>query len=76
MNSSQYTSTSWVQAKCTGATGSITQCTDCEVSPDSATTNSHTGQTTSIGELSLFGKNGRETPIGAYEVAFSITIHQ
>ena len=76
MNPSQYTSTSWVQATCAGATGSTTQCTDCEVSPVSGTTNSHTGQTTSIGELSLSGKNGRETPIGVYEVAFSITIHQ
>jgi len=77
MDPAQYGYTTWVQAACIGATGSGStgKCTSWTVSPVSpGPTNNITGQNTSIGELFLFGKNGRETPIGLYEVAFSITI--
>lgn len=77
MDPAQYGFTTWVQAVCIGATGSgsTAKCDSWTVSPVSpGPTNNITGQNTSIGELFLFGKNGRETPIGLYEVAFSTTI--
>ncbi|HEV2352505.1 MAG TPA: hypothetical protein VG028_21940 [Terriglobia bacterium] len=71
MNPASLAGTSWVQATCNGVASG--QCNSWSIIPVPNTIlNNSTNQNTAVGELLLVTNRGR-TPIGLYEVAFSIT---
>jgi hypothetical protein len=71
MNPSRYSGTSWAQVTCGGPSGG--PCTSWAVVPGTGSTSNPLGQNSGIGELGLATNKG-VTPLGTFEVAFSITI--